>query len=98
MGQDMTTGGPPKSARPQRSARVGVVDSVSGAKTVRVVLSNLVKHPLYGKYVGRRSKLLVHDGKGEAQVGDTVEIVPCRPISKHKSWRMIRVLRRAAIH
>lgn len=76
--------------------RSGVVDSISGNKSVRVTVQRLVKHPLYGKYIRRRTRLLVHDAKGEAQLGDTVEIAQCRPISKRKTWRLVRVIRAAA--
>ena len=94
---DQTTtsqSGKAKAARPAMRTKTGVVDSISGAKTVRVVLSNLVKHPLYGKYIKRRTKLLAHDAKSEAKVGDKVEIASCRAMSKHKSWRLVRVVSR----
>lgn len=91
-----------KPANPLKPARhslkvtqVGVVDSVSGLKTVRVVMQTRVKDRLYGKYVRRRTRLLVHDPTDEAKVGDTVEIARCRPISKHKAWRLVRVMKRA---
>jgi len=94
--QDTTAAQPPGPARAQLVRKVGVVDSICGAKTVRVTLNNLVKHPLYGKYMRRRSRLMVHDAKGEARVGDKVEIAQCRPISKRKSWRLVRVLKTGA--
>jgi small subunit ribosomal protein S17 len=77
----------------RKQVKVGVVDSISGEKTVRVTMSKRVRHPLYGKYVRRRTRLLVHDPKREAQLGDTVEVAQCRPISKHKSWRLVRVVK-----
>jgi len=80
--------------RLHKVARIGVVDSVSGRKTVRVVVNNLVKHSLYGKYMRRRSKLTVHDEQEQARVGDIVEVVQCRPISKRKSWRVRKVVSR----
>ena len=83
--------------RGQKVLRVGVVDSISGSKTVRVVLDNLVKHRLYGKYVRRRSRLMAHDEQQAARLGDTVEIAQCRPISKRKSWRVVRVLKRSEL-
>ncbi len=79
----------------KRGGATGVVTSVSGAKTVVVTVNRLVKHPLYGKYMRRRTKLAVHDANGEAKVGDTVDILPCRPMSKTKSWRLARVVRPA---
>jgi len=91
-----TPTGPPEPARHSlKVTRVGVVDSISGLKTVRVVVRSMVKDRLYGKYLRRRTRLLVHSPSGEAQVGDTVEIARCRPISKHKAWRLVRVVRRA---
>jgi len=77
--------------------RVGTVRSISGRSTISVVTDNLVRHARYGKYIRRRTKLAVHDPKSIAQVGDVVEIVPCRPISKTKAWRIVRVVRRPAI-
>ncbi len=74
-------------------ALVGTVRSISGTKTINVVVGRLVKHPMYGKYVRRRGKLAVHDPRGLAAVGDLVEIVPCRRLSKTKSWRLVRVTR-----
>jgi len=73
----------------------GVVASISGRKTVSVRVETLVKHERYGKYLRRRARYAVHDPKSEAAVGDIVEIVPCRPVSKRKSWRLVRVVRSA---
>jgi len=78
-----------------RGLRTGRVMKISGDKTIRVDLDNVVKHPLYHKYVHKRTRLAVHDRKNDAAVGDLVEVVPCRPISKNKSWRLVRVVRRA---
>jgi small subunit ribosomal protein S17 len=86
-----------KSSTKKASSRTGIVSSVSGAKTIRVVVDSLVRHPTYGKYVRHRTKLAVHDPKGQAAVGDMVEIVPCRRISKDKSWRLLRVVRKGAV-
>ena len=73
----------------QKTGRVG---KISGNKTIRVDLDNLTKHPLYHKYVHKRTRLAVHDPENSAVVGDLVEIVPCRPISKNKTWRLVRVV------
>ncbi len=78
-----------------RRAKAGLVGSISGDKTISVILSTLVKHPRYGKYVRRRTKLAVHDPTNAAGVGDVVEIVPSRRLSKSKSWRLLRVVRRS---
>ena len=77
--------------------RTGVVDSISGSKTVRIVLESLVKHPLYGKYQRRRTRLMAHDPAEEVKVGDTVEVAQCRPVSKRKSWRLVRVVKRSTV-
>ncbi|MDX2132430.1 MAG: 30S ribosomal protein S17 [Planctomycetota bacterium] len=74
--------------------KIGVVDSDARAKTRRVVLSYMAQHPKYGKYVRRRTILHVHDEANESHVGDVVEVAPCRPISKTKSWRLVRVVER----
>ncbi len=76
---------------------MGMVMKASADKTIRVSIQNLVKHPMYGKYVRRRTKVAVHDPDNAASVGDTVEIVPCRRISKMKNWRLLRVVRTAKL-
>jgi len=86
-----------KSKRKEYLTRSGTVCSVSGDKTIHVIIDNLVRHPRYGKYVHRRTKLAVHDPKNQAAVGDLVQVTPCRPISKTKSWRLVRIVRRAAL-
>lgn len=73
----------------------GVVTSNSGSKSIRVTIDYKVKHPKYGKYVRRRTKLAVHDELNGCHVGDVVEIAQCRPYSKMKSWRVVRVLQKA---
>jgi small subunit ribosomal protein S17 len=75
----------------------GVVVSKSGDKSVRVQIDYTVKHPMYGKYIKRRTKLGVHDPQKEAGIGDTVEITECRPISKSKSWRLVKVVAKGII-
>ena len=78
---------------PENSPRkTGVVESDKGEKTCKVVINYLSKHPKYGKYVRRRTSLHVHDERNEARVGDRVEIAECRPISKTKSWTLMRVV------
>lgn len=75
--------------------KVGVVESDKRDKSRTVVLRFVVKHPKYGKYVRRRTSLQVHDPMNESHVGDTVEVEPCRPISKTKTWRLVRVLEKS---
>jgi small subunit ribosomal protein S17 len=82
---------------PERSPRkVGVVESDARDKTRNVVIQFSVRHPKYGKYVRKRSVLQVHDEKNESKRGDRVEIAECRPISKTKSWVVMKVLEKAA--
>lgn len=64
-------------------------------KTISVRIDRLVQHPLYGKFVRRSTKLLAHDESNECQPGDVVTIEQSRPLSKHKSWRLVRVVNRA---
>ncbi len=75
----------------------GVVISNSGDKSIKIAIDFKVRHPKYGKYVKRRSKLAVHDERNQAGVGDVVEVAQCRPHSKTKSWRLVRVVEKAAL-
>ena len=65
-------------------------------KTRVVVRERLVKHPLYKKYIRRKTRIKVHDEKNEAKVGDTVEIVECRPLSRDKHWRLLKILKKVS--
>jgi small subunit ribosomal protein S17 len=65
-------------------------------KTVAVAIERLVRHDKYGKYIRRTTKLLAHDEKNECKEGDLVDITPCRPKSRHKSWKLLRVVERTA--
>jgi small subunit ribosomal protein S17 len=73
----------------------GKVVSNKMDKTIAVSVERMVKHPSYGKYIRRTTKLLAHDENNECQEGDTVTIKPCRPMSRHKSWILVRVVERA---
>jgi small subunit ribosomal protein S17 len=73
----------------------GRVVSAKMQKTVAVAIERLVKHPSYGKYVRRTTKVLAHDEAGDAKEGDMVAIAPCRPLSRRKSYTVVRVLERA---
>ena len=73
----------------------GVVISNSGDKSVKIAIDFKVRHPKYGKYVKRRTKLGVHDEHNQAGTGDVVEIAECRPHSKTKNWRLVRVVEKA---
>ncbi|MFQ5804945.1 MAG: 30S ribosomal protein S17 [Phycisphaerae bacterium] len=85
---------PPKK-RGKRPTRIGVVTSHKRDKTIAVTVSYSVKHPKYGKYIRRRTVLHAHDESNAAATGDKVEIVLCRPLSKTKTWRLMRILTRA---
>jgi len=74
----------------------GRVVSNKMQKTIAVEIERLVRHPTYGKYIRRTTKLLAHDESGASQEGDLVTITPCRPVSRHKSWRLLTVVEKAA--
>jgi small subunit ribosomal protein S17 len=82
-------------ARGIRRVAIGVVTSDKMNKTRRVEIPRLAKHPRYGKYIRRRTICHVHDEKNESRTGDSVEIMESRPLSKTKSWRLVRVVNRA---
>jgi small subunit ribosomal protein S17 len=73
----------------------GVVISNSGNKSIRVAIDYKVRHPKYKKYVRRRATVGVHDEHNQAGVGDLVEVAECRPYSKTKSWRLLKVIETA---
>ena len=83
-----------ENTRVQRS-QVGRVVSNKMEKTVTVRLERLVKHPLYGKYIRRSSKVHAHDENNDCNEGDTVRISQTRPVSKTKAWTVIEVVERA---
>jgi small subunit ribosomal protein S17 len=74
-----------------KKVALGVVTSDKVAKTRRVEIPRLVKHPKYGKFLRRRTVCLVHDEENLSQLGDMVEIIECRPMSKTKRWKLVRV-------
>ena len=75
---------------------VGRVVSDKMDKTVSVAIERLIKHPVYGKYIRRTSKVLAHDAANECKAGDRVAISECRPLSKNKSWTVVNIVERAA--
>ena len=81
---------------PKRVA-VGVVASDRAPKTRRVEIPRLVKHPKYGKYLRRRTVCYVHDEDNQSALGDTVEIVESRPMSKKKRWTLVRVVAKSRL-
>jgi small subunit ribosomal protein S17 len=85
----------PRKSPGKRPTRIGVVASAGRDKTIKVTLSYQVKHPKYGKYLRRRTALHAHDEQNEARLGDLVEVEECRPVSKTKHWRLIRIVEQA---
>ena len=78
--------------RGQRKARIGTVVSNKMNKTVMVLVERLVKQPLYGKYVRKKTKYMAHDEKAGCKEGDKVKIIETRPLSKLKRWRVTQIL------
>ena len=74
----------------------GKVVSSKMEKTIAVEIERLIKHPRYGKFIRRTTKLLAHDENKEAREGDTVSIAPCRPLSRRKSYKLVSVLQKAS--
>src|SRR5580692_2173022 len=81
--------------RGSRRTAVGVVTRDKMNKTRRVEIPRLEKHPRYGKYIKRRTICYVHDETNESHMGDTVEIMEARPMSKLKCWRLVRIVMKA---
>jgi small subunit ribosomal protein S17 len=83
----------------QQAARTvtGRVVSNKMEKTVTVAVERTVKHPLYGKYIRRTTKIHAHDEENGCREGDLVSIVQCRPLSKSKAWRVVEIVERAAL-
>jgi small subunit ribosomal protein S17 len=81
--------------RGRRRVETGIVTSAKSQKTRRVEIPRLVKHSRYGKYVRRRTVCHVHDEGNESHLGDLVEIMESRPISKTKHWRLVRIVTKA---
>lgn len=75
---------------------MGRVVSDKMDKSITVLVERQVSHPIYGKYIKRSTKLHAHDENNECKLGDTVSIEECRPISKSKSWRLVKILERAS--
>jgi len=83
----------------KKSARTltGKVVSNKMQKTITVAVERYVPHPEYGKYQRRTTKFFAHDENGECREGDIVAIEECRPLSRHKNWRLVRIVNRAAV-
>ena len=96
MSQNETPTAPAAAVAKGKRTLTGRVVSDKMQKTVAVEIERLIRHPTYGKYVRRTTKLLAHDENGESHVGDLVTITPCRPLSRRKSWRLVQVVEKAA--
>lgn len=81
-----------KARAPLVGTQIGRVVSAKRDKTRKVEVRYQIKSPKYGKYINRRTAYQVHDPQNTSRDGDIVEIAPCRPISKTKSWRLVRVV------
>jgi small subunit ribosomal protein S17 len=81
----------------KRKERIGTVVSDTAGKTIVVRVVRRAPHPRYGKLVKHNKKYHVHDERNEAQVGDRVRIVECRPVSKLKRWRLLEVVERSTL-
>jgi len=86
---------PASTVRRPRPTRVGVVTSSSRDKTIKVTVSYQVRHPKYGKFIRRRTVLHAHDERNECRDGDLVEVMQCRPLSKTKCWRLVRIVQQS---
>lgn len=82
----------PKAETKTQTMRTGIVRSDQRAKTRTVEVPNMTTHPKYGKIIRKRTILQVHDEKNTSALGDLVEVAPCRPVSKSKSWTLVRVV------
>ena len=81
--------------RNRRKERIGLVVSDKMEKTITVAIKRQVKHPIYGKFVKKTTKLMAHDEGNDAHAGDTVRIMETRPLSKNKRWRLVEIIERA---
>jgi small subunit ribosomal protein S17 len=84
-------------SRNLRRSDEGIVLSVGRNKTIKVGVEYMTKHARYGKYLRKQIVLHVHDEANDAKIGDRVSIMECRPLSKTKTWRMIKIVKRAAV-
>ncbi|MEE8237465.1 MAG: 30S ribosomal protein S17 [Gammaproteobacteria bacterium] len=92
-GQEQASTGVTPDGEKNRRMVVGRVVSNKMNQGVSVVVERLIRHPVYGKFIRRTTKVLAHDEKNDCKEGDTVGIVECRPISKHKSWRVVTIIK-----
>ncbi len=81
--------------RAQRRQRIGRVVSDRMDKTITVAVDRQIKHPIYGKFITKTTKYMAHDENNDANIGDTVQIMSTRPLSKRKTWRLVKIIERA---
>lgn len=81
--------------RNARKEKVGKVVSNKMNKSITVAVERRVKHPIYGKFVTKTKKFMAHDEQEQANIGDTVRLMECRPLSKLKRWRLVEIIERA---
>ena len=81
--------------RNKRKERIGTVTSSKMEKSITVAVQRKVKHPVYGKYMGKTTKFSAHDEKNECGEGDLVKIMETRPLSKNKRWRLVEIIEKA---
>lgn len=81
--------------RAQRRQRTGQVVSDRMDKTITVAVDRQIKHPIYGKFIKKTTKYMAHDEDNDANIGDVVQIMSTRPLSKRKTWRLVEILERA---
>ena len=78
-----------------RKVRIGKVVSDKMDKSITLTVDRKVKHPLYGKFVQKTTKLMAHDENNACGIGDTVKVMETRPLSKNKRWRLVEVIAKA---
>lgn len=78
-----------------RKERIGTVVSNKMQKSITVAVRRKVKHPIYGKFIGKTTKFMAHDENNECGLGDTVKIMETRPLSKNKRWRLVEIIEKA---
>lgn len=81
--------------RPARKERTGIVVSNKMNKSILVGIERQVRHPMYGKFIKKTTKLMAHDEHDDANEGDTVRVIETRPRSKRKRWRLVEIVERA---
>ena len=81
--------------RARRRERIGRVVSDRMDKSITVAVDRQVKHPIYGKFITKTTKYMAHDENNEAGIGDTVQIMSIRPLSKRKTWRLVQIVEKA---